>query len=689
MSVRFRREGPDGRTREVSSFTQADINASRVLYEQRRPLGALSGRDAVLLRVETPHARPLAPVRLAVRVSVTAMTSGGLRGYTVAEPLTVSEGGRGAVTSRQLDVEGVAAFLRSHAAAGRTPELRVRLTTPARHGALSVPVGSQLTARDIADGRLVYQHDHSDSSADSFDYSLLLTTPAGAVLLYNGSVEIRVTSVNDRPFRLETPSPGLSVVQRQTAVIELRHLHVIDADTPPAEIVFRVINGPSRGLLERVETPGKRVGTFTQEDVNLGRLQYRQDGSLGGDQFHFSVSDGHHQPLVLGFVITIEPLMLEVRVAGPAEIVQGESGVVLDADLLSVTTNGQRGRVFFNVTREPQYGELLVDAESAAHFSLAAVDAGGLSYRQVDMKASSDSFQVAVYDELNTVPSVLVPVQVRPLVTVSPLRAVPGSQTVIGPGVLDASRLAVATRSNPVFRVVRASRLGFVSQRLGGGGGGGGNASDRDGGSAVSSSPGWNLTTFSHAEVTQGAVVFVAVDVPLDANETLEGGVELELRAPRVQPARLRVPVLLVSADSLARPGAAPGVNSVVGRGRGPPTPVPFRQDLLLVGGAVAAAAVGSVLLLVMVKCVTDRRQRAEPASDGLGEVQDPAGQRSGHGHRKTVCAGVPQSGGGGSDSCPMAPVARARSRCAADSVSEADFSGASPCSQLQDQQWV
>ena len=90
------------------------------------------------------------------------------------------------------------------------------------------------------------------------------------------------------------------------------------------------------------------------------------------------------------------------------------------------------------------------------------------------MQASNDSFVVTVYDEFNVVRDVLVPVSVRPLVLVSPLRVVPDSQAVIGPVVLDASQLAVATKSNPVFRIVRSSRLGFVSQRLGSGGGGGG-----------------------------------------------------------------------------------------------------------------------------------------------------------------------------------------------------------------------
>ncbi|KAF0298610.1 hypothetical protein FJT64_000446 [Amphibalanus amphitrite] len=306
------------------------------------------------------------------------------------------------------------------------------------------------------------------------------------------------------------------------------------------------------------------------------------------------------------------------------------------------------------------------------------------------MQASNDSFEVCVYDELNVVTSVAIPVHVRPLVTVSVLRAVPASQTVIGPAVLDASQLAAATKSNPVFRIVAWIPTGLCFSANGQRWWRGRWLRVVTGAVGAGSQPVWNLTSFTHAEVAQGAVVFVSVDVPLGANDTLDGGIELELSAPRVQPARLRLPVLLVSAASLAQAGSAPGVNSVMGRGRGPPTGVPFRHDLLLVGGAVAAAAVGSVLLLVTVKCVTDRRQRparaaAGQAGDSGGDRDPAAGQSAGHSHRKTAFAGVAQRE---CDSCSAASLERARSRRAADSTSDPEYSG-SPCSQLQGQQWV
>ncbi|XP_037082407.1 chondroitin sulfate proteoglycan 4-like [Pollicipes pollicipes] len=106
------REQPDGSTAEISWFTQQELNRSLVLYEHRRPLGALSAEDSVELRVETPPAEPLRRVRLRIA--------------------------------------------------------------------------------DISAGRLSYRHDHSDTRADSFGYSLFLATPTSDVLLYNGTVNVTV-----------------------------------------------------------------------------------------------------------------------------------------------------------------------------------------------------------------------------------------------------------------------------------------------------------------------------------------------------------------------------------------------------------------------------------------------------------------------------------------------------------------
>ena len=199
-------------------------------------------------------------------------------------------------------------------------------------------------------------------------------------------------------------------------------------------------------------------------------------------------------------------------------------------------------------------------------------------------------------------------------------------------------------------------------------------------------------------------MVFVAVAVPLEANETLEGGVQLELSAPHVQPAQLRLPVVLVSADSLTRPGSPPGVNSVVGRGRWPEVGAPFSRDLLVVAGAVAAVVVGSALLLVVVKCVTDRRQRTagqgaagppdlartlqrRPSRDSLsGGLQDSAAHgrsrdqnsetMSDRSRRRTPLA----SQKCGDSNCSMSSLDRARVRSSSDSASDANYSvSASP----------
>ncbi|XP_037082409.1 chondroitin sulfate proteoglycan 4-like [Pollicipes pollicipes] len=321
------REQPDGSTAEISWFTQQELNRSLVLYEHRRPLGALSAEDSVELRVETPPAEPLRRVRLRIAVSA-----------------------------------------------------------------------------DISAGRLSYRHDHSDTRADSFGYSLFLATPTSDVLLYNGTVNVTVTPVNDQKFRLQTTAPGLTVVQKQTAAIGRDNLLVTDPDNAPAEILFTIINGPSRGSVFFKETPHVRVSNFSQEDVDRERLLYAQDGSLGADQFYFSVWDGQHSPLVTGFGITVVPLSLSIERNELVPITQGQSRVTLDPQ-----------HVVFNVTVEPAHGRLFVGADIVTTFTQADIDNGRVAYMQMDLQAHNDSFVASVYNEFNAVRNETFSVASRPL----------------------------------------------------------------------------------------------------------------------------------------------------------------------------------------------------------------------------------------------------------------------------------
>ncbi|NJL95757.1 MAG: hypothetical protein HC915_19510 [Anaerolineae bacterium] len=68
------------------------------------------------------------------------------------------------------------------------------------------------------------------------------------------------------------------------ATIHAAQLTVLDADTPPENLIYALETLPTQGMLS--------LGpTFSQADIDAGLLSYQQLGS-GTDRFVFWVSDG-------------------------------------------------------------------------------------------------------------------------------------------------------------------------------------------------------------------------------------------------------------------------------------------------------------------------------------------------------------------------------------------------------------
>lgn len=142
-----------------------------------------------------------------------------------------------------------------------------------------------------------------------------------------------------------------------------------DADSKAEELVYDVISNPSQGRLvldasaptalapaSATGTSPASVGRFSQADIDESRLWYIHDGPLQPDNFYFRVSDGKFAPVYTVFNIEVLPLSLNVTVRSPLRLQQGSTAAALSADSLTVTTNGRRDAVLYNVTRGPRYG---------------------------------------------------------------------------------------------------------------------------------------------------------------------------------------------------------------------------------------------------------------------------------------------------------------------------------------------
>ncbi|MCB0489843.1 MAG: T9SS type A sorting domain-containing protein [Cyclobacteriaceae bacterium] len=105
------------------------------------------------------------------------------------------------------------------------------------------------------------------------------------------SIVITVNSTNTAPVL--TINSGLSVVQGASATLSDTNLLVSDAQQIGTEIVFSLTAIPSNGKLKKSGVDLAAGGTFTQADINDGKISYDHDGFNGAtDKFVFTVTDG-------------------------------------------------------------------------------------------------------------------------------------------------------------------------------------------------------------------------------------------------------------------------------------------------------------------------------------------------------------------------------------------------------------
>ena len=226
-------------------------------------------------------------------------------------------------------------------------------------------------------------------------------------------------------------------------------------DTSAKDLIYEIIQPPQHGMVSLSNDPSTATLRFSQEDVNRQRVMYLHDGTMESTSFYFGVSDGHFKAATGVFSLHFVSLTLRLLNHSSIAIQQSHTTSVISNRSMGAVTNGQRKHIFYNVTQEPRYGRLYVNDAAVTTFGQSNVDKEELLYVQFNMSASSDSFRVDIWNMDVSLVDRVFNVSVVPLVdaATSPLRAVVGEKTSITAHVLDASRLASITNSNPTYSV--------------------------------------------------------------------------------------------------------------------------------------------------------------------------------------------------------------------------------------------
>ncbi|XP_053634278.1 chondroitin sulfate proteoglycan 4 [Cherax quadricarinatus] len=611
----------------VENFTQQHVNESRIVFEHTKPFPELSASDIFVFDVETPFTEPLKNQKFRVEVSVTSRGGGGLERYLGLAPLVVAEGGQATVRPDNLNLSAVMEFIESYPGAmdvdQPSPRLVTTVTVVPAHGVFTLrkrnlTEGYTFTARDIEKGRVKYDHDHSDTLTDALGFTVSMVGNGSSpdVLLFNGTLNVSVTPVNDQPFSLETAAPVLQVVSRQTAVITNESLLTTDPDNMPSEILYELMSAPDHGRLVSADNYSVGIQSFSQLEVNTGQILYAHDGTNGSARFYFKVSDGRHKPKYTVFTIEVEPLTLELINHSFVPLRQANTVAYLSPQFLAAVTNGNHNHIFYNVTRPPRFGRLYMNDQVVHTFRQVNVDKCEVLYMQMELSKPADNFKVDLWTWEATLRDVEVRIVVVPLVETKPLSAAIGGRTRLSLEHLDASQLATTTGSNPVYKVKRRPRFGRikkVSRRM------------------QKSLRSHEVHEFTHEEIKAGLIYYIARNLNLKTDEPLHDTLQymLQVPAPSVQPAEGTLHLRLVEAHSVLDEGAEPPRHlrpelippSIRGSSESS-SPGSINYGLFLgipkdfiVMVVAAVTVVIIVALIIVVRCAT-RRRHFDKASD-------------------------------------------------------------------------
>ncbi|MGV8920619.1 MAG: Ig-like domain-containing protein [Pseudomonas sp.] len=319
------------------------------------------------------------------------------------------------------------------------------------NGALLV-AGSSFTQADVNAGKVVY-HMRTAPTATRVD-TISFTVKDGGIRLYPSTRDGGIYDTDDANSALTTnsfsviipiqppivldplpPGPpantapviggdhGATLNESATYVLTNADLHSTDDATPANSLTYRLLSVPTTGILLLNGVALGTFGTFTQDDVDNGRVTFKHNGNEQFvDNFQFSVSDGTLETAQQNFSLNIIAQNDTPTASSGTQVKTDEGGTVVinngniilaDADSQGDASAGTPYAVtndlVFKITALPQYGTLtlngvvlgLNDTVTAAQLA-----SGAFKYTHNGTEHFTDSFSLVPVDDQNVAATV-------------------------------------------------------------------------------------------------------------------------------------------------------------------------------------------------------------------------------------------------------------------------------------------
>ncbi|XP_051917930.1 chondroitin sulfate proteoglycan 4 [Hippocampus zosterae] len=384
-------------------FTQADLRDKRVLFihqgadQERFPLKVSDGFHKTTALLQIQAGEPY------LRVANNTM-------------IVIDHGSTKTLDTTLLSAE-------SNMDIRAESEIRFRVTSPPGEGRIIVSgiEAQEFTQEDLKKGVVSYEHNYESlRSKDAFSFT----------------VQARDNSV-DGTFRIKIFKQGYlsepevitnAVVisyEGEHTVINSDFVKVEQADILPTEMVFTIKEPPRLGHVVKLtnSTDGTDsplldyIHSFTQEDIDHGRILYVSASVLGADAFTVEVSNGFTTVEDLRIAVNIVPRIIPIRALN-FTVKEGFSRVIND-DVINISDPFYNSfNIEFVVDDRPKHGEIrFQDGDELTYFTWEEIRLGHIYYVHDSSESTEDNFTISasVYEIDRRSLPVTVAVTVRPV----------------------------------------------------------------------------------------------------------------------------------------------------------------------------------------------------------------------------------------------------------------------------------
>ncbi|XP_068814749.1 chondroitin sulfate proteoglycan 4 [Struthio camelus] len=311
--------------------------------------------------------------------------------------LTVPEGGQAIISRDHLFVQSL-----------NSMDYLYEVIEGPAHGRLAWAVSpswssseeiTEFTNEDILRGRLLYQHDDSETLEDDIPFVAIKqsegsTEPDAEEV--RGVFRVSIQPVNDHP-PVQVVSRVFNVVRNGEHLLTTDDIAFTDKDSGFSDTQLVLARKDILfGSIVSVDDRSHQVYRFTQDDLRKKKILFVHSGADRG-WIQLQVSDGLHQTTALLEVQASDPYIKIVNNTGLA-IHQGSRGSI-DSSVLSLETNmdiRSDEEIRFLVTTPPRWGTVLRGEQPVMAFSQRDLLAGEITYQHNGSRNTRDEFQFTV-----------------------------------------------------------------------------------------------------------------------------------------------------------------------------------------------------------------------------------------------------------------------------------------------------